>query len=157
MQFLSAQPLIEKYRNGTFDESQVGPYFMAYMILTSALWTFAYGEPDPWSIASGAASVVITVFGILHLKKQNGESFGNHFLSKYFSLGWVTSIRMVLLAIPAAVVFFALSHIVGGPEAISPAGALFGIAFEVAFYWWLGLLFAQSNGAKLAQDSETVT
>ena len=118
---------------------------MAYVIFMSVMWIFAFGEPDPWAIAAGVASVVITIFGVLHLKKQNADSFGNQFLAKYFSLGWVITVRMLLLAIPSMVVLFAFASIVGGNDAFAPMGALFTVAFEILFYWWLGLLIAQAN------------
>lgn len=145
MQVISAAPLVQKFRDGTFEQSEVGPYFMAYMIFMAVMWIFAFGEPNPWDIAAGLASVVITVFGVLHLKRQNLDTFGNDFVYKYFCLGWVITVRMLLLVIPAAVVIFALASIVGGDDALSPAGALFTIGFEIVFYWWLGSLFAQSN------------
>lgn len=145
MQILSAQPLIERFRNGTFEDSEVEPYFMAYMIFMAIMWLFAFGEANPWEIATGVASVVITIFGVLHLKRQNDDSFANQFLAKYFALGWVITVRMLLISIPSMVVFFSLAAIVGGNDAFAPMGALFTIAFEILFYWWLGLLIAQSN------------
>lgn len=87
MQMISAQPLIESFRNGTCEESEVGVYFMAYMIFMAVMWIFTLGEPNPWDISAGVASVIITIFGVLHLKKQNSDSFGNQFLAKYFCLG----------------------------------------------------------------------
>lgn len=151
MQFISARPLIEKYRSGTFQESEVAPYFMAYVILMAIVTGFAIGDMNPWSVASGCASIVITIIGVLHLKRQNNDTFGNGFLSKYFSLGWVITFRMLLLAIPVAVVMYALASIVGGKDAIDPAGAIFTISFEVLFYWWLGVLIAESNQSKSEQ------
>jgi hypothetical protein len=148
MQFISAKPLIEKYRRGTFQEAEVAPYFMAYVIMIAVVTGFAVGDINPWSIASGFASIVITIMGVLHLKRQNHDTFGNGFLSKYFSLGWVVTFRMLLLAIPVIVVTFALASIVGGDDAIDPAGAVFIIGFEVLFYWWLGLLIAEANETK---------
>jgi hypothetical protein len=153
MQIISAQPLIESFRDGTFEESEVGAYFMAYMIFMAVMWIFAFGELNPWDIAAGVASVVITIFGVLHLKRQNSDSFGNQFLAKYFALGWVITVRMMLLAIPALVVCFAFASIVGGNDAFAPMGALFTIAFESLFYWWLGMLIAQANQTKSEQDS----
>jgi len=153
MQVISAQPLIEKFQTDTFEESEVGSYFMAYMIFMSVAYAFVFGEPNPWDIATGVASVVITIFGVLYLKAQNEDSFGNQFLSKYFCLGWVITVRMFLLAIPAMVVLFAFASIVGGHNAIDPMGALFTIAFEILFYWWLGSLIAQSNKPKSEQDA----
>jgi hypothetical protein len=151
MQMISAQPLIESFRNGTCEESEVGVYFMAYMIFMAVMWIFTFGEPNPWDISAGVASVIITIFGVLHLKKQNSDSFGNQFLAKYFCLGWVITIRMLLLAIPALVVLFALASIVGGDDAFAPMGALCTIAFETLFYWWLGLLIAQTNNRNSEQ------
>ena len=148
MEFISAKPLIEKYRSGTFQEAEVAPYFMAYVILMAIVGGFAFGEMNGWSVASGIASIVITIMGVLHLKKQNDDSFGNSFLSKYFSLVWVVTFRMLIMAIPAGVVIFALASIAGGDEAIEPAGAVFTIAIEILFYWWLGLLIAESNEPK---------
>ncbi len=148
MQFISAKPLIEKYRSDTFQEAEVAPYFMAYVILMAIVAGFSFGDMNDWSIASGFASIVITIMGVLHLKKQNNDSFGNSFLSKYFSLGWVVTFRILVMAIPAAVVILALASIVGGDDAIEPAGAVFTIAIEILFYWWLGLLIAEANQPK---------
>ena len=125
---------------------------MAYVILMSIVTGFAFDESTPWSIASGFASVVITIMGVLHLKKQNNDSFGDGFISKYFSLGWVVTFRMLILSIPAVVVFFAVASILGGHNAIDLAGAVFTIAAEILFYWWLGLLFAESNSLRSEQD-----
>ena len=153
MQFITAKPLIEKYRRGTFQEDEVAPYFMAYVILTAIVVEFTFGDMNGWAVASGFASIVINIMGVLHLKRQNNDSFGNNFLSKYFSLGWVISFRMLLISIPSAVVIFALASIVGGDDASGPAGALFDIAYSVLFYWWLGLLFAESNTHRSEQDA----
>ena len=152
MQVISAQPLIKKFQTGTFEESEIGPYFMAYMIFMSVVLLFAFGEPSPWDIAAGVASVVITVFGVLHLKSQNQESFGNQFAAKYFCLGWVITVRMLLLSIPAMVVLFAFASLVGGDDALNPMGAIFTIAFEIIFYWGRGSLISQSNKQKSEQD-----
>lgn len=147
VQFLSAEPLIEKYRNGTFQEEEVAPYFMAYVILMALASAFAWGEMTAWSFASGVAYIMITIFGVLHLKKQNNESYGNGFLSKYFTLGWVITFRMLLLSVPVGVVFVGLASIAGGDDALEPAFAILTIAYTALFYWWLGELIAESNQA----------
>jgi hypothetical protein len=125
---------------------------MAYMILMAIVTGFAIGDMNPWSVASGFASIVITIMGVLHLKRQNNDTFGNGLLSKYFSLGWVVTFRMLLLAIPVIVMTFALASIVGGEDTIDPAGAVFIIGFEVLFYWWLGLLISEANEPKSEQN-----
>ncbi len=145
MQHLSAELLVKKFKSGTFQQSDIGPYFMAHMVLTAVVWIFAYRDATLWDIAGTLASVVITVFGVLHLKKQNLDTFGNDFASKYFCLGWVIYVRLLLLTIPVSVVISVLISIVGLVESQKPFSSLVGIGSQIIYYWWLGSLFAQSN------------
>lgn len=148
MQIISAAPLIKKIKNNTFEESEIGPYFLAYTILGVFSYSVTDGGLNFDNFLMGAASLIITVFGLLHLKKQNGESFGNQFLSKYIALGWVVSIRMLLIGIPVMVGLFAIAEIIGGYQAHDPAGVLFILSTEVIFYRWLGLLIKESNESR---------
>ena len=145
MQFISAKPLVDRFRSGEISESEVGPYFMVYMVLTAFTASFLLGDLDFWSVASGFSSVVITFFGVLYLKQQNGDSFANQFLLKYFCLGWVVSVRMFLLMIPSVVIVFSLAALFGGSHAFGPLVTLLGIAAEILFFGWLGRLFSESK------------
>ena len=145
MQILSAAPLVEKFRSDSFEESEIGPYVIAFVVFESVIWALAYGEATAWNILSSIAVIIITIFGILYLKKQNGDTFGGGFLLKYFSLGWVVTIRLLLLAIPVGVVLFGLGMIVGGDRSIEPVGAIFVIALTIAEYVWLGRLIAETR------------
>ena len=142
MQHISAEPLVQKFKNGTFQQSEIGPYFMAHMIFTAAFWIPApHQELTLWESERAVALVVITVFGVLHLKKQNLDTFGNDFASKYFCLGWVIAVRMLLFRI----MFTVLQFIVDMDEAEQPVFTTVVIGCEIVHYWWLGSLFAQSN------------
>jgi hypothetical protein len=142
MQSISAEPLVQKFKNGTFQQSEIGPYFMAHMIFTAAFWIPApHQELTLWDSERAVALVVITVFGVLHLKKQNLDTFGNDFASKYFCLGWVISVRRLLLfSVPAVLSY---TGILGEAEQTIRASLV--IVCEIIYYWWLGSLFAQSN------------
>ena len=157
MQFISAEPLVGKFRSGTFEEAEVGPYFMLYMVLTAIAGALYVREVDAWDIASGIASIPITFLGLLYLKEKNGGTFGNQFLAKYFSLGWVVALRMLLIGIPAMIAVIAIATITGGDKAVAPASCLFFIAFEVAFYGWLGELIRRSQGMAPAVVADPVT
>jgi hypothetical protein len=148
MQIITAKPLIDQFRTDTFEESEVGPYFIAYVMLNTVSLLLTFGKSNLWDIAAGVASIVITILGVLHLKRQNRDSFGRQFLAKYFSLGWVVSVRILFIGIPAVVVLSVLTSIVGGHDALAPMEALAKIALEILFFWWLGLLIAQSNHTK---------
>ena len=142
MQHISAEPLVQKFKNGTFQQSEIGPYFMAHMIFIAAFWIPAtHQEFTLLDSARPLALVVITVFGVLYLKKQNLDTFGNDFASKYFCLGWVIAVRMLLFRIMFAV----LPFIVDMGEAEQPIFTSGVIGCEIVHYWWLVSLFAQSN------------
>ena len=85
MQIIIIKPLVERFRAGTFKDEEVGPYFFAYSILEAVMWMFAYGEATVWDVAGSIATIIITIFGVLHLKNQNQGSFGNGFLNRYFA------------------------------------------------------------------------
>ena len=115
---------------------------MAHMIFIAAFWIPApHQEFTLLDSARALALVVITVFGVLYLKKQNLDTFGNDFASKYFCLGWVIAVRMSLFRIMFAV----LPFIVDMGEAEQPIFTSVVIGCEIVHYWWLGSLFAQSN------------
>lgn len=145
MQIISAKPLIEQFKNKEFEDNQVGTYFLAYVILESVIFAFTYGEANAWNILTSIAALVITILGILHLKQCNNNSFGDGFFNRYFSLGWVTSVRMLILSIPAGVALFSVAMILGGARALAPAGALFTILYSAVFFWWLGNLIKESQ------------
>ncbi|MBK1832446.1 hypothetical protein [Roseibacillus ishigakijimensis] len=145
MQFISAKPLVDRFQSGEISESEVGPYFMAYMILMAFTSSFLVGDLDFWDVTMGFSSVVITLFGVLYLKQQNGDTFGDQFLLKYFCLGWVVSVRIYLLTIPAMAIVFSLTALFKGVHAFWPLLTLLGITLEVLFFWWLGKLFSASK------------
>jgi len=153
MQFISSRQLIDNFRNCTFDESQVGPYFLAHMILSAASSALAFGHSSIWNVPQGLAIIVITIFGVLHLKKRNGDTFGELFVYKYLCLGWIVTVRMTLLAVPTAVVLVALCSIMESANAIHPAKVIISIAYTIVYYWWIGILIAQSNDSRIKSGS----
>lgn len=145
MQFISAKPLIEKFKANTFEESEVGSYFMAFIIFTAVAMIPTVRGNGPLDVAVGISTVLITIFGVLHLKGKNQETFGNHFVAKYFCLGWVITVRMFLIGMPMAVVLFTFAKVVGGRDGLAAMGALFAVGYQILFYGWLGILIFQSN------------
>lgn len=131
MQMLSAQPLIDKFRSGSFEESEVGPYFVATLILQSLAIGSSY---DLWTIYHTIANLAVTTFGLLYARKRNGNTFGDGFLSKWFSLAWVVSVRLALLMTPILFLlpdFFIQLFL---PEIV--------VALTAVHYIWLGQLIS---------------
>ena len=148
MQILATAPLVEKFRTGTFKDDEVGSYFFAFMILSSASWLLAVGERTSWDIVETLANVAIAILGIHYLKSKNGDTFGNGFINKYFTLGWVISVRLFLLALPAFAMVYAILSLMGGRDLPGPLSTIFGITFSLLYYRWLGTEFdrAQRTG-----------
>lgn len=47
MQFLSAQPLIDDFRSGTFDDEDLAPYVLLPAVLGTLALGLGFGEFDP--------------------------------------------------------------------------------------------------------------
>jgi hypothetical protein len=63
-----------------------------------------------------------------------------------FHLGWVVSVRLVLFAIPAAVLLAVSAKNFGfGDAARELWGTLLTLGFELVFFWWLSRLMAQAR------------
>jgi hypothetical protein len=145
MYWITTDVLVDKFRTGRFDSSEVGPYFFANVLLQSVGFILPGMAMSAWDFFGGVAAILITIGGVLHLKEQNGGTFGKGYLERYFSLGWVTGVRLILVGIPAAVVFFGLAAVLGGDDSMAPAGAVFFVLLLFAWYRYTGMLFAESQ------------
>ncbi|MES2995693.1 MAG: hypothetical protein V4733_02685 [Verrucomicrobiota bacterium] len=153
MQFISAKPLIEKFRERTFRDNEVAPYFIVQTLVVAFTNYLAFGDdPTGWDFGLAVSAVIITLWGIFHLRKKNGGAFENGFLNKWFALGWVVGIRIGLGAIPIFVALFAFSEFMGGEGAMDAAWYIISILFEIAFFLILGRLFSLSQPLPLITD-----
>ena len=143
MQYVSAEPLINQFQRGIYKDEEAGSYFMAHMILTSIVMSCIYLEYSFIEMFLGLISVIITIFGVLYLKKKNNDSYGNQFLVKYMALGWVVGVRLLLIAVPVIVLISVLEAFF--PRISDSLYCGFTIFIELGFYWWLGRLIAKSN------------
>jgi len=57
-----------------------------------------------WDTISSLGLVLITILGTVFAYKANGAGSGNDFLGKYFSIGFVVTIRSLFLLIPIILV-----------------------------------------------------
>lgn len=141
MQMLSAKPLIEKFKNNDFKDEEVAPYFIAYVTLEAITYFFLVGEMTSQIFIENTCTLLITIFGVLYLKRQNNNSFANGFLNKWFSLGWVITVRMFLMLIPICIAFAIFV------PTQSSSFTIFFIFFQLFFYWWLGQNFIDSQSS----------
>lgn len=145
MYFISSKLLIKRFQEGSFEDFEVAPYFVASTMLQSLLIVFSFGSRDPWSIVSGILILIITYAGIMHVRNQNGGTFGNGFINKWFVLGWITLVRTFLIGFPALVLLILIGTAIDRRDGALAASALGGVIYISAYYWWLGLLVAETN------------
>ena len=142
------------------DQLQAGPLgqgaSFAYVMATVLLYTASTAVPGLWNAEPEPATLVdwltygLTVFlvggGTYMAYRANGGQAGSDFASRYFALGWVLLIRlMVLMLVPAFILVFGVGAGLGfifteserSDTFFSWTGAAIGIAFEAVFYWRL--------------------
>lgn len=155
MQFISAKPLIKAFQKDTFKIDSCGPYFILYVFLGTLAATLPSENYTVWDFATLLSSIILNIFGVLYIKQRNSDTWGNHFFAKYFTLGWVTTVRTTLIFIPAFIFLLTIAAIFGGDQAYAPATTMGTIIFEVFYYWHLGVLYVQSQPLIATPNSTT--
>ena len=104
MYFLRIEELKAKMAVRPLSDREVLPY----LVVSAAL--FAVRDParqhisNIWDISQDLFCIVLAVLGSIYVYRQNGGAAGNHFLQRYFAIGWVVGIRcgvIILLATAA--------------------------------------------------------
>ena len=144
----------------------------AYVVATVLLYTASTTVPGLWNAEPDPATGLdwltygLTVFlvggGTCLAYRANGGQAGSDFASRYFALGWVLLIRLiVLMLVPAMVLMLAVGAGLGfihteserADTFFSWTGAAVGIAFEAFFYWRLVHHLGQVATADVARTN----
>ena len=146
MYFWRVERLKEQLRDGPLSQQASFTYILA-SVLPCAIGTYApsglWSSTSPPTIVDWltyAMMVVLVGAGTYAAYSANGGRSGSDFASRYFALGWVLFIRLVVLAVlPTVVLVFAASAIQQGtatPGKPAEWGFAFvGILFEIGYYW----------------------
>lgn len=142
------------------DELSRGPLgqreAFAYVVATMLLYSIVSGAPglwnaDPesatgWDWAVYVAAVLLVGGGSYAAYRANGGPTGVDFAARYFALGWVLGIRLLILMflpLMLLIVGWVLAPTFIWPEwqisdaALSGLVAISVVAFEGTFYWRL--------------------
>lgn len=134
---------IDKLKNDLLEkplsESETFKYVFANLLVYS-LTMLPLLENNIWDFYSGIIMAVITMVGTYYLYKCNKGASGNNFLQKYFALGWVVSIRwIVLIMLPIMTIFYIGIAIYSGvPEQTTLADVILSNTVYMSFFWLLG-------------------
>lgn len=120
-------------------EREVLPYLVVYVGLYAAVGLIPQTLSNVWDWLGAVWSVVLAVVGTIYIYRRNGGSQGQHFLQRYFVVGWVVTIRWLVIIIPALLVFFAALSGVGiETEETAWYEFVFAGLAEAVVYWRIG-------------------
>jgi hypothetical protein len=159
MYFWRIAALTEQLRRRPLDQRAAFLYILAWLMLFTLPSFSGDGTPrDASSWAMYLVYIVATVLGTLLAYQANGGAHGTDFAARYFALGWVLTIRLVvLLGIPVLVVALLFSFVSAflaasrgeqqtGDGAIGWVTAVLTMIFEVVYYWRLMHHFSVVRG-----------
>jgi hypothetical protein len=150
MYFFKYHPLKEILKNRELTDRQALPYIFVFMGLTAFFMSFPLlDEMNGWDYLSGFLSVILSIAGVYYAYLQNGGAEGYDFIQKYIVLGWVVSVRVLLISIPIFFVAFLTGDFLGLVEDTSTAyDVIILAAFEVILYQRIG---------RHIRDTKTIT
>jgi hypothetical protein len=135
MYFLNIRAVKNRLQMGTPSSGEALPYLLAYFLLVQAAIAFPGTLESGWDRMVIAVEFVAAVSGTLALYQANGGSDGRDFIIRYFVLGWVVSLRILLLAVPLiALAAFALLLLGVDVESTGPFDVLYMLIFNIVFY-----------------------
>lgn len=95
-------------------------------------------NPNMWDMTYSIGISIITFFGTMFAYKFNGGANGVDFLGRYFSIGFVVTIRFLVLLIPAFLALILYSaYLVPEDEEIysTPIEIILFLIWAVILYW----------------------
>lgn len=94
---MAARPLSER---------EALPYLVVFVALSSAVAYIPQTSHNLWDGFGAVWSVLLAAVGTVYIYRQNGGAAGQHFLQRYFAVGWVVFIRWLAVLILVAVPFY---------------------------------------------------
>jgi hypothetical protein len=117
-------------------EREALPYLVVYVVLYSVAAYVPLTEFTVWDTVEGACSVLIAAIGTIYIYRQNGGANGQHFLQRYFAIGWVVTVRwlaVVLLLVLAPYVALAVLDVI--TDRIEWYDRVLILLAELGLYW----------------------
>jgi hypothetical protein len=155
MYLWNIKALKQELAANTLTEPQLFVYFLAMLTLDTLVYESiplfpGTGDTNVWDYVGYVGSVVFTVGGALVAYLVNGGSTGKNFLTRYFPLMWVLTVRFLVFVIPvfgvAMFLMFNISEALFGTEtagedsaALSRYVVILGWAYFLAFYYRLAV------------------
>ena len=138
---------IEKLKTQLIEKPLSDKEVLPYLIITMALLVAERYLPQSaefnlWDYLLLAFEVISVVAGTYWLYLKNKANAGSHFLQRYFAIGWVAAIRILVWTIPMITIFIVASFMMEmewlSSDSSGPIDSILLIAFELIIYWYIG-------------------
>ncbi len=142
MYFWKIDNLKEDIKNGRFTEKDRFVYCLIYIILCAvgmeAMMRLPIERPNTWDTIASLGNILIPLIGTIIVYRANGGGAGKDFLGRYFSIGFVESIRFLVLLIPmfAALVTYYIYAFPGEEPIVSTPTDTLPFTIWYAFLFW---------------------
>lgn len=139
MYFWRIEKLKAEMATRPLSDSEVLPYFALFLALSTAASYIPRVTLNLWDGLGAAWSVTLAVVGSIYVYRLNGGASGQHLLQRYIALGWVVTIRLLVVFVAAAVIFYG-ELAAAGTDAVGTQwyDFLFLGVIEAGFYWRIG-------------------
>lgn len=140
MYFLRYKPLKEKLRTRSLSDREALPYLVLFAGLAAVVYLLPNTEEfNTWDWIQGILSVAFAIGGVIYAYRQNGGRQGFDLIQKYVVLGWVVTVRCVLVFIPCGIALFLLGDSLGLiSDETNGFDVLIIAGFEVILYQRIG-------------------
>ena len=134
MYWIGIKKLKKDLREGTFSDRDAVPYLIAEGVLTE-LGLLAGSKSNIFDIVAAVIGIAALILGILFVYKYHNRSSRSSFLACYISMGWVLSIRYILLFLPLVVVAALLGAIFHSTALTESALLLLTVVYYFVYYY----------------------
>jgi hypothetical protein len=139
MYFWRIEKLKRRMAARPLSEREVLPYLVVFVALSTAVVYIPQATRNVWDGLGAVWSVLLAVVGSIYIYRQNGGPGGQHFLQRYFAVGWVVGLRWLVVFIGASVAFYGTLAAVGADTDNTPwYDFLFFAVAEAVIYWRIG-------------------
>lgn len=147
MYFIRYQPLKDKLKSRALSDREALPYLVLFAALSVAVYLVPITEEfNVWDWVGGVLSVALAVGSVIYAYAQNGGAQGFDLIQKYVVIGWIVTVRCVLVFIPCSIALYIFRETIGlNTDETSWLDTLFMAGFEIICYQRIGRHIADTK------------
>jgi hypothetical protein len=138
MYFWRIERLKAQMATRPLSEREALPYLIVFVGLSAAVVYIPQTMSNVWDGLGAAWSVALAVVATIYIYRQNGGADGQHFLQRYFAIGWVVGIRWLVILVLATIAFIATLTALGVETESTWYDFMFRAIAEAVVYWRIG-------------------